>query len=98
MARRIGRLEDAPLEAAALSLLIVARGQHELYRRLQRRLKGCAIVAMLFDRREGDRRQTAQPVPVERRRGERRSARHPRNDLQRRKYILVRPYARCPHV
>jgi hypothetical protein len=98
MAHRAGRLKDAPRETAALNLLIVARGQHELFRRLQRRLKGCTVVDMLFDRREGERRQTAQSVPVDQRREERRSARHPRDDLQQRKYIFARPQARCPHL
>ena len=85
------------VESEALNLLIVARGQHELYRRLQRRLRDCTIVAMLFDRREGERRQAARPVPVDRRRGERRSALHPREDLKQRKYVFARPHTRCPH-
>ena len=98
MARRTRDLKDSSLEPTALSLLIVARGQHELYRRLQQRLEGCTVVVMLFDRREGERRQTAQPFPFDRRRGERRSARHPRNDLQQRKYVFARPHARCPNL
>jgi hypothetical protein len=84
------------VEPEALNLLIVARGQHELYRRLQRRLRDCTIVAMLFDRREGERRQAARPVPVDRRRGERRSALHPREDLKQRKYVFARPHTRRP--
>lgn len=98
MARCTERLTDLSPESAALNLLIVARGQHELYRRLQRRLKDCTIVAMLFDRREGERRKTSEPILVDRRRGDRRSAPQPRDDLQQRKYIFARPHGRCPNI
>lgn len=87
----------SPPRPAVLNLLIVARDQHELYQRLQRRLRHCTVVTMLLDRRQGERRQAVQPVPVERRRGERRSVLYPRNDLRQRKYIFARPHARCPH-
>jgi hypothetical protein len=88
---------NSPPQPAVLNLLIVARNQHKLYRRLQRRLRHCTVVAMLMDRRERERRQAAQPVPVDRRRGERRTALHPTNDLRQRKYVFARPNARCTH-
>lgn len=96
MVGRNKSVKVSTVEPAALNLLIVARGQHELFRRLQRRLRDCTVVAMLFDRREGERRQAARPVPVDRRRGERRSALQPRNDLKQQKYVFARPHTRCP--
>ena len=96
MVGRNKSVKVSSVEPAALNLLIVARGQHELFRRLQRRLRDCTIVAMLFDRRESERRQAARPVLAERRRGERRSALHPRDDLKQRKYVFARPHTRRP--
>jgi hypothetical protein len=90
-------LQSPPTRPAALNLLIVARDQLKLYRRLGRRIGDCTGVAIIFDRREESRRRDVQPVPVERRRGERRSALHPMNDLRQRKYIFARPRPRCPH-
>ena len=90
-------LQSSPTRPAVLNLLIVARDQLKLYRRLQRRLGDRTGVAIFFDRREEGRRQAVQPVPVERRQAERRSTLHPMNDLRRRKYIFARPHARCPH-
>jgi hypothetical protein len=97
MPDRTNSLERPPTRPETLNLLILARDQLKVYRRLQRRIRGCTGVVLLFDRREADRRQAVQPVPVERRRGERRSALHPMKDLRQRKYIFARPQPRCPH-
>jgi len=94
---RTNTLQSLPTGPAVLNLLILARDQLKLYRRLQRRLGDCAGVALVFDRREAGRRRAVQPVPVERRQGDRRSALHPMNDLRQRKYIFARPHPRCPH-
>jgi hypothetical protein len=96
MPDRTNSLESPPTRPAAMNLLILARDQLKLYRRLQRRIRDCPGVVLLFDRREAVRRQAVQPVPVDRRQGERRSALHPTNDLRQRKYIFARPHARCP--
>jgi hypothetical protein len=90
-------LQSPPTRPAVINLLIVARDQLKLYRRLQRRVGDCTGVALFFDRREEGRRRAGQPVPVERRQGDRRSALHPMNDLRQRKYIFARPRRRCPH-
>lgn len=94
---RTNSLQSLPTRPAVLNQLIVARDQLSLYRRLQRRVGDRTGVAIFFDRREEGRRQVVQPVPVERRQGERRSALHPMNDLRQRKYIFARPHPRCPH-
>jgi len=90
-------LQSPPTRPAVINLLIVARDQLKLYRRLQQRIGDCPGLVLLFDRREADRRQAVQPVLVERRRRDRRSGLHPMNDLRHRKYIFARPQVRCPH-
>jgi hypothetical protein len=90
-------LASPPFGSAALILLIVARDQLKLYRRLQRRIGACPSVVPVFDRREADRRKAVQPVLVERRQGDRRSGLHPLNDLRHRKYMFARPHQRCAH-
>ena len=97
MAARTRSPQNTLPRPTVLNLLVVARDQPEVYRTLQRRLRHCAVVTILFDRRQGERRQTAKPVPVDRRLGERRSPLGRRNDLRQRKYIFARPEARCPH-
>ena len=84
------------LQPEVLILLIVARDQPEVYQSLQRRLRRCAAVAILWDRREGERRQVVQPVLVDHRRGDRRALPSPRTDLRQRAYFFARPHARCP--
>jgi hypothetical protein len=97
MALRTKRHRSSPTPLVALNQLIVARDRPDLYRALRRRVAACANVTIIFDRRQGERRHTAQSVPFDRRRGERRSARNPPNDLRRRGYIFARPQSRCPH-
>ena len=94
---RTKTLQSPATGPTVLSCLIVARDQPELYRTLQWRLRHYAAVTILLDRRQGERRQAVQPVPVERRREERRTALDLGNDLRQRKYIFARPQARCPH-
>lgn len=97
MTVRTNSLQRAPTRPAALNQLIVARGEPELYRTLQRRFRHYTAVTIVLDRRHGERRQAVRPVPVERRLGERRSALYRGDDLPQRKYIFARPQARCPH-
>ena len=84
------------LQPEVLILLIVARDQPEVYQSLQRSLRHRPAVALLWDRREGERRQVVQPVPVDHRRGDRRAPLSPRTDLRQRKYFFARPQVRCP--
>ncbi len=78
-------------------LLIVARDQWDLYDCLQHAYGDSAEVTVLLDRRQTDRRRGVQPVPRDRRRGDRRSPLSIANDLRFQQYVLVRPHARRPH-
>lgn len=79
-------------------LLIVARHKPQVYRAFRIALAGWPAVRLLRDRRRRDRRLANRPVPVDRRRLERRSRLDPADDPRRRQYVLVRPYARRPHI
>jgi hypothetical protein len=56
----------------ARHLILVARGEPDLYDYLLRRLAGVGKVAVIADRRRGERRQRVEARAPERRRGERR--------------------------
>jgi|MudIll2142460700_1097286.scaffolds.fasta_scaffold1622780_1 hypothetical protein len=88
---------DAPTCPTEASLLIVARDQPELFRALQQELGGSPQLRVILDSRRANRRRQALPVPVDRRRRERRSPPRLEDDLCLRQYILVRPQARRPH-
>jgi hypothetical protein len=53
-------------------LIVVDRDQSDVYAYLTHSLRGVRGVCVLLDRRQAERRRTAGPVVVERRRGERR--------------------------
>ncbi len=82
--------------AAVRSLLIVARGQPELFRALQQAVGESSQLLVLVDRRGMDRRVEMRAVPEDRRRRERRGLPHLAEDLRLRQYILTRPLARRP--
>src|SRR5512143_870886 len=63
----------SPARSPVRGLWIVARGQVSLYEALQYAYRESEKIAVFLDRREGDRRQSARPVPAERRRNDRRS-------------------------
>ncbi len=82
--------------AAVRSLLIVARGQPELFRALQQAVGESSQLLVLVDRRGMDRRVEMRAVPEDRRQRDRRHPPCPEEDLRRRPYIFVRPLARRP--
>lgn len=80
-------------------LWIVARDQVNLCESLQYAYRESEKIAVFLDRREGERRRSARPVPKERRR---RARRNPlsitdTDDLRRWEYLFARPQARHPH-
>ncbi len=85
-----------PTHPAVRSLLIVARGQVDLYHTLQHAYGDSEEIRVLVDRRQADRRRAVQPVPGERRRSERRCLPNLEHDLRLQKYVLVRPHYRRP--
>ena len=89
-------LNSSPACPAVQGLLIVARDQPALFQALQEAFGGSSQVVVILDRRLANRRQQGLPVPVDRRRRERRSLPRAEEDLQLRQYILVRPQARRP--
>jgi hypothetical protein len=86
----------SPARSPVRGLWIVARGQVSLYEALQYAYRESEKIAVFLDRREGERRQSARPVPAERRRNDRRSPPSSTDDLCRWEYVLVRPRARLP--
>jgi hypothetical protein len=70
-------------------LLVVARSEPERYDYLRRAFAREAAVEVVFDRREGERRQIRESPGVERRRRDRRS-RDIAYELDRLGYALVR--------
>jgi hypothetical protein len=79
------------------SLLIVAGNQGDLYDCLQHAYGASETITVLLDRRQRERRRSVQPVPGERRRGERRSLPSLEHDRRFQRYMLVRPHYRRPH-
>jgi hypothetical protein len=86
----------SPARSPVRGLWIVGRGQISLYEALQYAYRESENIDVFLDRREGDRRRSARPVPAERRRRDRRSTPSSTDDLCRWKYVLVRPRARRP--
>jgi hypothetical protein len=78
-------------------LLIVARDQVALYESLQYAYSDREGIAVLFDRRQTDRRRDVQLVAGERRRRDRRSLPSIADDLRFQQYVLARPHYRRPH-
>jgi hypothetical protein len=81
-----------PPGPAACGLWIVARDQVSLYESLRHAYRDSWKIAVLLDRRQGDRRWAVQPVPEERRRRGRRRLPSLAHDLHLWGYVLVRPY------
>jgi hypothetical protein len=79
-------------------LLIVARDRVHLYEFLQHAYGGSEEITILLDRRQGDRRQTAQPVREERRGRERRRPPTLADDVRFQPYVLVSPHYQRPHA
>ena len=81
-----------PGRSAVRGLLIVAQDWVDLYEFLQRAYGDSEELALLLDRRKGDRRRAVQSVSVERRHGERRRLPAPSDDLRLQPYVLARTY------
>jgi hypothetical protein len=77
-------------------LWIVTRDQVSLYEALQYAYRESWRMTVLLDRRQGERRQSAQPVAGERRWRDRRRPPSRTDDLCRWGYVLVRPDHRRP--
>ncbi len=88
--------ETPPAGSPILGLVIVARDHPELYQALQHAFRDSPQLLVLLDRRREDRRRHTLPVPVDRRRFERRSRPSVEENLSLRQYILARPLARRP--
>jgi hypothetical protein len=86
----------APAPPTVLSLIIVARGQQELWRSLAHEFQNVRQIQILLDRRHGERRTPRGPVAYDRRARDRRSLLRLENDLHARQYVLVRPHYRRP--
>jgi len=82
----------------ALSVIIVAREQQDLWRSLVHEFQDVAHIQILLDRRRGERRTPWGPVTYDRRGSERRSLPRLEDDLHARQYMLVRPHSRRPHA
>jgi hypothetical protein len=87
----------APTHPPMRDLLIVARDRVHLYEFLQHAYGGSEEITILLDRRNGDRRQAAQPVLEERRGRERRRPPTVADDVRFQPYVLVSPHSRRPH-
>ncbi|MBP1779697.1 MAG: hypothetical protein H6Q86_5708 [candidate division NC10 bacterium] len=72
-------------------LLIVARGQWDFYRTLQRAYCDTDEIVVLRDQRQGERRQASHPVADERRHRDRRRLPATAHDLGAQRYVLVYP-------
>lgn len=81
---------------AVRGLLIVARDHVALYQSLQHAFGDSEEIAVLFDRRRGDRRRGIRAVTGDRRRSDRRCLSHIGEDPRTRQYVLVRPRYRRP--
>ena len=84
-------------QSAVRGLLIVARDQLELCQSLKQAFGDSEQVAVILDRRQGERRRGIAPVTADRRGNDRRSFPHIEDDLRVRQYVLVRPHYRRPH-
>jgi len=93
---RISRERGGPTQQAVRSLIIVARGQPDLWRALVDEFKDLPEIQVLLDRRTGERRTRSAQVAHERRVRERRSLPRLEDELHARQYVLVRPHYRRP--
>ena len=82
-------MADGPTRERAM-LFIVARDQSALYETLRREFGTERDVAILYDRRVGERRRQQVTYPAERRRGERRGRPDVDAQLQSLGWALVR--------
>jgi hypothetical protein len=89
--------DEPPMQHAVRGLVIVARGQPELWQALKREIGDTGKVSVLLDRRQTERRQGVQPITVDGRRTERRHPPGIEEDLRLRHYVLIRPDSRRPH-
>ena len=76
------------------ALVIVARGQLDLWQSLTRHFAANEDVQVLLDRRLGERRQRFQPYELDRRGPDRRRPPSIENDVRSRQYVIVRPQQR----
>ena len=94
---RIGTERGVSAHQGVLSLIVVAREQHDLWRSLVHEFKEVEQIQILLDRRHGERRLPWGPVAYDRRARDRRSLPRLEDDLHARQYVLVRPCYRRPH-
>ena len=71
-------------------VVIVRRGDEELFERLRKRFAGDPETVVRYDRRTGSRRRAGQPAVSERRRGERRLPHQADLILATRGYFVIR--------
>ncbi len=89
------RHEGSPLKAQPTggrgqTLIIVARDRPDLWRALTRQFAADGDIVILLDRRQGERRQSAQPTAPDRRGSDRRSMPRIEEDIRYRQYVIVR--------
>jgi hypothetical protein len=97
MLERISGEQGVSAPQKVLSLIIVARGQQELWRSLAHEFKNVRQIQILLDRRHGERRTPRSPVAYDRRARDRRRLPRLEDELHARQYVLVRPHYRRPH-
>jgi hypothetical protein len=96
MARRSNSFPGDATPFRVRALIIVGRDQEDLRQALVRMIGSCATVQIVFDRRNGERRQRDQRHAPERRRGDRRHVPAPAEDPHLRRYVVARPWDRVP--
>jgi hypothetical protein len=96
-AQQQARDRISPARPTVCGVWIVARDQANLYESLQYAYRDSEKITVFLDRRQGERRQAAQSVPEERRRGDRRHLPSLAHDLRLWEYVFVRPYPRKSH-
>ncbi len=69
---REARGETMSVTTSPQWLIIVHRDKPDLYAKLRQSFSGASLVAVMFDRREGDRRREREGAPTDRRRRDRR--------------------------
>jgi len=91
MARRSSTFPGYATPLRVRALIIVERGQEDLWRALVRTIGSCATVQIVPDRRYGERRQRDHRHAPEQRRGDRRHVPAPAEDPRLRQYVVARP-------
>jgi hypothetical protein len=97
MLERISGERGVSAPQKVLSLIVVARGQQDLWRSLVHEFRDVEQIQVLLARRHGERRTPRGPAAYDRRARDRRSLPRLEDDLHARQYVLVRPCHRRSH-